>query len=47
MVNLTLLNDNEGQIKVNLAMLKDIQAKIRDIKTYIKVKLRLLEEIKP
>ena len=42
-----MLNDTEGQIKVNLALLKDIKAKIWDIKAEIKVKLGLLKDNKP
>ena len=40
-------NDTEGQIKGNLALLKDIKGKIWDIKTWIKVKLGLLKDNKP
>ena len=36
----------EAQIKVNLALLKEIKALFNGIKAYIKVDLALLKEIK-
>ena len=42
-----MLKEIKAQMNGNLALLKDIKALISDIKTYIKVKLRFLDNIKP